>query len=83
SVDAVCAIRIRYGPDTLGACSSSAGYNSLFFLHDQYIVYTQKMLLWRIASGKAVRTAVGSSACKAFQKQPAVLRKAAKTGGWL
>lgn len=40
SVDAVCAIRIRYGPDTLGACSSSAGYNSLFFLHDQYIVYT-------------------------------------------
>lgn len=41
------------------------------------------MLLWRIASGKAVRTAVGSSVCKAFQKQPAVLRKAVKTGVWL
>ena len=41
------------------------------------------MLLRRIASGKAVRTAVGSSACKAFQKQPAVLRKAVKTGVWL
>lgn len=41
------------------------------------------MLLWHIASGKADRTAAGSSACKAFQKQPAVLRKAVKTGVWL
>ena len=41
------------------------------------------MLLWRITSGKAVRTAAGSSVCKAFQKQPAVLRKAVKTGVWL
>ena len=41
------------------------------------------MLLWRIASGKADRAAAGGSARKAFQKQPAVLRKAVKTGGWL
>ena len=36
----MCAIRIRYGPDTLGACPCSTGHNSLFFLHNQYVVYS-------------------------------------------
>lgn len=39
SVDAVCAIRIRYRPDTLGACPCSARHDGLLFLHYQYVVY--------------------------------------------
>ena len=41
------------------------------------------MPIWCIALGKADRTAAGGAARKAFQKQPAVLRKAVKTGVWL
>ena len=44
SVDAVCAIRIRYRPDTLGACSRSSCHDCLLFLHDQYIVYAGRAL---------------------------------------
>ena len=40
SVDAVCAVRIRYRPDALGACSGSARHNRLLFFHDKYVVYT-------------------------------------------